>query len=132
MNKVARVLVVFTAVMSVAFLAFIGVTALAGPNWLAKADALENYTFERTGGDAPQWKVTERVTGESVATTPYLPEALAKAQNHRVQAQQQRAAALDQEIARVQETLNAERPASETDAAGVQTRLGELSKTIAA
>ena len=126
MTKLGKSLVVFVAVMSVAFLAFIGVTTLAGPNWQMKAADLDGYTIEATGGDVVQWKVTERVAGKDLGTKPTLPAAIETAQSDRISAQQNRIGQLDQEIARLQETINAEKPASEQDAAGIQARLAEL------
>ncbi len=88
MTKFGKALVVFVAVMSVAFLAFIGVTALAGPNWQAKAADLDGYAIDPVPGDVVQWKVTERVTGKELGTKPTLPAALKAAQADKVQAQQ--------------------------------------------
>lgn len=130
MTKVGKVLVVFTTVMSLAFLAFIGVTAVAGPNWQGTADALDGYTFERIGGSTPGWKVTERVAGKDLGTKARLPEAIVAAQNDRVQAQNNKKSALDQEITLVRQTLDAEKPAAEQDAAGVQARVRMLSETL--
>lgn len=130
MTKVAKVLVVFTTVMSLAFLAFVGVTAVAGPNWQGTAAALDGYTFERTGGDNPQWKVTERVTGKDLGSKANLPEAIVAAQNDRTQAQAARVATLDQEISNVRQTLDMEKPAADQDKTGVQVRLQRLRETL--
>jgi hypothetical protein len=130
MTKLSKVLVVFTTVMSLAFLAFIGVTAIGGPNWLATAQGLDGYTIERTGGENPTWKVTERVTGKDLGAKPYLPQAIKTAQDDRIQAQQQRLTALDEEINRVKQTIEAEKPTSDIDAAGIEARFAELTKTL--
>lgn len=131
MTKIGKALVVFVTVMSLAFVAFIGVTALAGPNWQAKADALDGYSFEALGGDVPQWKVTERVTGKDLGTKQYLPAAVLAAQNDRAQTQQQRMTQLDQEIARLQGVLEAEKAAAAVDEQGIETRVAQLSQIIA-
>lgn len=130
MTKLAKVLVVFTTVMSLAFLAFIGVTALAGPNWQGTADQLDGYAFERTGGETPQWKVTESITGKDLGTKPNLPAAIAAAQDDRLRAQNERKTALDQEIALADEAIKVEKPASELDAAGVNNRFAQLRDTL--
>lgn len=130
MTKFGKALVVFVAVMSVAFLAFIGVTALAGPNWQAKAADLDGYAVDAVPGDVIQWKVTQRVTGKELGTKPTLPAALKAAQDDKAQAQQQRITTLDQEIQRVQLIIDAEKPAAEVDKAGIQARVESLRKII--
>lgn len=130
MTKLSKVLVVFTTVMSLAFLAFIGVTAIGGPNWLATAQGLDGYTIERTGGENPTWKVTERVTGKDLGSKQYLPQAIKAAQDDRIQAQQQRLTALDEEINRAKQAKEAEEPVSKVDEEGIQSRFAELEKTL--
>lgn len=130
MTKFGKALVVFVAVMSVAFLAFIGVTALAGPNWEGKAAAVDGYAIDRVPGDTPQWKVTDRVTGADLGTKPNLPAAILAAQNDRTQAQQSELQALDQQITVTQQLSEAEKPASVIDDAGIQARLAALLEVI--
>jgi chromosome segregation ATPase len=130
MTKFGKALVVFVAVMSVAFLAFIGVTALAGPNWQGKAADLEGYAIDPVPGDVVQWKVTERVTGKELGTKPTLPAALKAAQDDKANAQQQRIAALEEQIQQVQLKIDAETPAAQVDEAGIQVRVDALTQMI--
>jgi hypothetical protein len=130
MTKVAKVLVVFTTVMSLAFLAFIGVTAVAGPNWQGTAAELDGYTIERVPGDVVSYKVTERVAGKDLGAKPNLPAAIVAAQTDRIQAQTARKTDLDAQIAAVRQARDEEKPASEQDAAGVQLRLGQLAEAL--
>jgi DNA repair exonuclease SbcCD ATPase subunit len=130
MTKFGKALVVFIAVMSVAFLAFVGVTALGGPNWQQKAAALDGYAIDPVPGDTPQWKVTERVTGKELGTKPNLPAAILVAQDARKQAQQAQLSGLVEQITRTQQTIDAEKPASATDAAGIQARFAALETTM--
>ncbi len=130
MTKIGKALVVFVTVMSLAFVAFVFVTTLGGPNWQAKAENLDRYSIEATGTEDPQWKVTDRITGRDLGTKPYLPEALLAAQSDLATQQQQRITELDAEIVAIQEILEAERSASEVDAEGIDTRLAELSEII--
>jgi chromosome segregation ATPase len=130
MTKFGKALVVFVAVMSVAFLAFVGVTALAGPNWQGKAAELDGYAIDAVPGDVVQWKVTERITGKELGTKPTLPAALKAAQDDKAQGQQQRITALTEEITRVQAIITAETPAAAVDQAGIQARVDALTKII--
>lgn len=131
MTKFGKALVVFVAVMSVAFVAFIGVTTLAGPNWQAKAAELDGYAIDAVPGDVIQWKVTERVGGKDLGTKPTLPAALKTAQDDKTQAQQRRITELTDQIQRIQVTLDDEKKASQDDEAGIQKRLDALSQGIA-
>ncbi|MGC1272221.1 MAG: hypothetical protein WBC44_00835 [Planctomycetaceae bacterium] len=131
MTKIGKALVVFVTVMSLAFVAFVFVTTLGGPNWQAKAEQLDDYSFEATGTETPQWKVTARVTGKELGTKPYLPDAIRSAQNDLVTNQQQRITELDQKIKLTQETLVAEKAASAVDVQGIETRLAQLSEETA-
>jgi len=131
MTKIGKALVVFVTVMSLAFVAFVLVTTLGGPNWQARAEAMEGYTIEATGTETPQWKVTERVTGKDVGTKGYLPDAIRSAQNDRVTAQQQRITDLDGNITRLQQTIEAEKTAAATDVQGIDARLTQLTDEMA-
>lgn len=131
MTKIGKALVVFVTVMSLAFVAFVFVTTLAGPNWQAKAEQLDDYTFEATGTETPQWKVTARITGKELGTKPYLPDAIRTAQNDLINVQQQRITELDQKIAQVQQTLDAEKAAAAVDVQGIETRLAQLAEATA-
>jgi len=130
MTKAAKVLVVFTTVMSLAFLAFVGVTTVAGPNWQARAAELDGYTIERVPGDVPSYKVTERVAGKDLGSKPNMPSAIVAAQNDRTQAQNARKTELDAQIAAVKLARDEESAASKDDAAGVQLRLQRLSEEL--
>ena len=128
MTKIGKALVVFVTVMSLAFVAFVFVTTIGGPNWQAKADELQRYSFEATGTDAPQWNVTDRVTGKDLGTKNYLPEALLAAQSDLATLQGEQIRRLDTEIAAMQSILETERSTSVVDAQGIETRLADLSE----
>ena len=130
MTKLGKALVVFVTVMSLAFVAFIGVTALGGPNWRTQAEELKDYSFAQTGGDVPVWEVTHRITGESVGSKPSLPEALVAAQRHKKQLQNEQITALDQKIERTRKMLEFEGKAIGLDAKGIETRLSQLSTQL--
>ena len=126
MTKIGKALVVFVAVMSLAFLAFVGATTVAGPNWEAHASEIDEYAFEQTGADPPQWKVTHRQSGKDLGSKSYFPQAIVSAQNDLIPQQQQRITQLDGQIAAVQQTLEAEKSASAVDEKGIEIRLTEL------
>ena len=130
MTKLGKALVVFVTVMSLAFVAFIGVTAIGGPNWRAQAAEMNDYGFKRAPGDVPTWEVTHRVSGEIVTNAPSLPAALRDAQRHQQQQQTQAIAALDTDIKAAQTTIDAEKSASAADAEGIDKRLAQLNQLL--
>ncbi len=134
MTKIGKVLVVFTAVMSLAFVAFVAVTTLAGPNWRATASELDDYAIADVPGETVKWSVTRKVATDerkTVTTADSLPAAIVAAQNDRTTVQTEEIAGLDQQIAATRQTLDAEKQASAADAEGVKRRVAALQKSVA-
>ncbi len=130
MTKLGKVLVVFVTVMSLAFAAFIGVTAVGGPNWPAMADELSDYTFKKTGGEVPVWEVTYRVTGEGLGSSKSLPEAILDAQRHQKRIHAEKLQRLDASIEGLQQTIEFETNAAEIDKAGIEARFNALREQL--
>ena len=130
MTKLGKVLVVFVTVMSLAFAAFIGVTAVGGPNWSAMADELSDYTFKKTGGEVPVWEVTYRVTGEGLGSSKSLPEAILDAQRHQKRIHAEKLQRLDASIEGLQQTIEFETNAAEIDKAGIEARFNALREQL--
>jgi predicted nucleic acid-binding Zn-ribbon protein len=75
MQGFSRVLTVLIAAVAVAFMGFAGVVSVGGPNWRAKADSLEGYTFSRLEGESPMWSATRSAGRVELATkSGVLPE----------------------------------------------------------
>ena len=89
MGNISKTLVIVSAVLSVAFLGFAGVTTLGGPNWETTAKSLnpgENksggYNFSRSAGDNPQWTATSS-DEEQIKTSAVLPDVIVAALDHK-------------------------------------------------
>lgn len=130
MTTLGKILAVFVAVMSLVFVAFIGVTALAGPNWQHLAGQMDDYSFRESGGATPMWEVTHRLTEEVVGNAPSLAEALTIAQRDKKQRQTKKIAALKKQKQAFQATLQREKTASAADAKGIAARLANLQKRL--
>ena len=133
MTKIAKILVVFTAVMSLAFVAFVAVTTLAGPNWRAMAADLDAYGVAEVPGETVRYAVTRRVATDdrkTVTTADSLPAAIAAAQGDRLTVQQEEITALDEQIATTKQALDAEKQASAADAEGIKRRVEQLSAAV--
>jgi hypothetical protein len=92
LTTIGKCLAVASAVLALAFAGFALIAVAGGPNWQAKAAQLEEYRFDRTEGENPQWTAAYRVgageTGESVLSpAPTLPQKLIDALNHKKQRQ---------------------------------------------
>lgn len=134
MTKLGKILVVFTAAVSVAFLAFVGVTAIGGPNWEARAKEIEGYGFNKNVSETgTTYTVTKNVTTEdkrTLVTAPSLPAAVVAAQKDRLTVQGERLQDLDGQIEEARGTLETERKAQTQDEAGVPRRIAALRAQI--
>jgi hypothetical protein len=115
MAKFSRILAVVTAVLSIAFLGFAGVTTLGGPNWRTVAARLApttddpaGYVFTQSLGENPQWTATS-TRGEAVKTATVLPDVIVAAYDHKL-------AALREEL----NQLNEEQPQLEQRKQGME------------
>jgi hypothetical protein len=77
-TTIGKALAVATAVASLAFLGFAGVSTFGGPNWEGRARSIEGYTFSRTEGENPQWTVKKHVGDVSVPANKNLAPLIAQ------------------------------------------------------
>lgn len=92
LTTIGKCLAVVSAVLALAFAGFALIAVAGGPNWQARAAQLEEYRFDRTEGENPQWTAAYRVTGgetgESIGSPAQaLPQKLIDALNHKKQRQ---------------------------------------------
>lgn len=86
MTRISKVLVVFTAAASLAFVGFAAAVAVGGPNWQRIAEEeLPEYVFERTVGENPQWTAKLRGEEQALATDANLAGVVVKALEHKNQ-----------------------------------------------
>ncbi len=79
LQRLSKILVVFVATASVAFLGFALALNNAGPNWTAEAESLTDYTFTYTPGENPSWAATYRNDSQQVASNRNLGAVVVKA-----------------------------------------------------
>ncbi|MHC4878550.1 MAG: hypothetical protein ACYTGL_19050 [Planctomycetota bacterium] len=79
LNRLSKVLVVFVATASLAFMGFAFALNNAGPNWQAEAESLDDYTFTFTPGENPTWSGTYRNDSQQVGTDRNLGAVVVKA-----------------------------------------------------
>ena len=60
MTTLSKILALFITAASFAFLGFVMVSLIAGPNWQGMAHEFDAYTFENSGGENPTWSAKRR------------------------------------------------------------------------
>jgi len=90
MTKIAKILVVFVAVVSLAFAGFAVTTTFGGPDWRAITQAPYFQHYNIVPGGAPEfiWTATRVSDGAQIATSKRLPEVLVKVMDDILQRQQ--------------------------------------------
>jgi hypothetical protein len=79
LQRLSKILVVFVATASVAFVGFALALNNAGPNWTAEAESLTDYTFTYTPGENPTWAATYRNDTQQVGSNRNLGAVVVKA-----------------------------------------------------
>lgn len=131
MTKFSKVLAVFAAVASIAFMGFAGVATFGGPNWQARAAELEGYTFTLSDGDPPQWSATYDVTGERVGqASEVFPQVLAAAYDDAIRRQREEIQALTDRRPQLETQLEQYTRAIEVDKAALDARIKELRTSL--
>lgn len=96
MTTFSKILALFTTAACFAFLGFVMVTLIAGPNWPGETNQFTNYTFEYTGGENPTWAAKNRSTDQPIGgSSPVLPKKIVDVLNDIKQQQQQKITLLD-------------------------------------
>lgn len=79
LHRLSKVLVVFVATASVAFMGFALALNNSGPNWQAEAETLDDYTFTYTPGENPTWTAKYRNDTQQIGPSPNLGSVVVKA-----------------------------------------------------
>ena len=96
---ISKCLAVFTMVASIAFLGFVGATAIGGPNWNVESQKLIGCVFKKDGESAGSWSVKARRPSQTFsASNALLPEAIVKARGQLKQEQQAELKTISDEI----------------------------------
>lgn len=142
MTKFSKVLTIFLAVASLAFMAFAGAVSFAGRNWEieSRADDLEAFQFEKSESSEGQvtWKVTQLYQQKSelgnnqqgggpetamTASSSVLPDVIFKARNQLLQEQTSRINQIrDQLLPNYQQQLQIVRTLIRVDEAALKQR----------
>jgi hypothetical protein len=96
MTTFSKILALLTTAACFAFLGFVAVTLIAGPNWQAETNNFPDYTFEYSGGEEPTWAAKRRDNDQAVGGgSPVLPKKIVEVLSQIRQEQQAEITLLD-------------------------------------
>ena len=99
MTTLSKILALITTAACFAFLGFVMVSLIAGPNWqgMTHEPEFDAYVFENSGGETPTWSVKRRDNEQAVGgPSPSLPPKIVDALNQIQNDQQQRLTFLEE------------------------------------
>lgn len=137
MTKISKILAIITVAASVAFLGFVAVTVVGGPNWHAEAhdtsiEAYSHYTYQNSGGENPQWSATKLAINTpqeqpvSGSTSPNLAQTVVAVRQQIKQEQTERIEQLETELDPYDELIAQTRAGQEADLQAIAAREQEL------
>lgn len=134
MTKFSKILVVVVFAACLAFMGFAMVTALAGPNWQNKSDALakdHSLSFENRGKESG-WEVKDhrKATAEQFASGKSLPEAVVKSQRKLIENQKTELDAVSKDIDAVAKRHEREQVAIAADVVAFRKRMDVLEQQL--
>ena len=136
MTKISKLLVIVSAIASLVFLGVAIASFVGGPNWAVEAAQLDEYTFEKSGGETPSWTVKSIRPGPGgqpfTASGPVLADVIVKARNDKLQRQRDELARLDQDTPVYESRLQQSKAAIEADIAAMTTREKQLTDELQA
>jgi chromosome segregation ATPase len=117
MTKIGKVLAVFVAVASLAFVGFAIATTFGGPDWqtVVQADYFKAYRIERSPGADALWIAVRGRDEEQVASSRVLPEVLTRVMDEVEQNRQERIRSLKEREPLLEERIAALDAAREAD-----------------
>ena len=128
MTVFSKVLAVFVAVGSLAFLGFAAVVFKSGPNWEGEgaAEELSEYGFTSSGAEKPSWTAKHHLSNKNISTTPILPKAVVAAWKDRNQKLQERVTKVEQELGGANQRLSTAQAIVGFDIKSLRARVQEL------
>lgn len=79
LTKLSKIMVVFIATCSIAFMGFAIALSNSGPNWRVETRNLPDYTFALSTGENPQWTATRRDEQAAAGTSANLADVIGRA-----------------------------------------------------
>ncbi len=132
MTKFSKILTVFVAVASLAFVGFAIASTFGGPDWsdVMNADYFDGYKIAKSEGAEPVWQATRGSDSEQVASSKVLPEVLTKVMDEVQQQNQQELQDLQAREPVLKERIKVLEQKKVTDEKALQQHIESLRKRL--
>ncbi|WP_437188082.1 hypothetical protein SH668x_001511 [Planctomicrobium sp. SH668] len=134
MTKIAKILAVFVALVSLAFAGFAVTSTFGGPDWktLTSAEYFQHYHFTQGGAPDYTWTATRADDGNQVAASKRLPEVLVKVMDDIVRRQGEVTTSLNDRESLLQTRVETLIAAKENDEKAIEAYLTVQRERLAA
>jgi DNA repair exonuclease SbcCD ATPase subunit len=129
---IGKILAIFVAVASIAFMGFAFAVKFGGPDWMkfTRNKDFEGYKIVKREGEAPQWVATQSRDESQVGSSPVLPAVIAKVMDDIQQERQQEISALTAREPELKEKAERLKTTRTLDEPALDAHVQELRKAI--
>lgn len=133
MTKFSKILAIFVAVASLAFVGFAIAATFGGPDWMAvtQESYFGGYTISRSEGADAAWSATRASDKGQVATSKVLPEVLTAVMDEVLQQQKQEVQQLEASVPNLEARIAALEARESLDEQALQAYIADLRQRIA-
>ena len=124
-TKLSKIMVVFIAATSIAFMGFAIALSNSGPNWQTEMLNLPDYAFTQSADENPTWSARRR-TGEDAGTSANLADVIGRAYAAETQRNQDLIDPLQPQIVALELNIGSRQINVETDTKGMEARVAQL------
>ena len=131
MTKFSKLFVLFSTILSLAFLGFASVQLTGGKNWKAEAATIEEYQFTQSTGENPQWSAAKRYDQEAVGSpSPVLAKKIIDVQKQIIQEETEKRQRIEAGIAEVDKQLAESKQLIDIDSKAIEVRQSDLEQQL--
>jgi len=125
-TKLSKVMVVFIAATSIAFMGFAIALSNSGPNWQTEMLNLPDYAFTQSADENPTWSARRRTEAADVGTSAILADVIGRAYAAETQLNQDLIDPLQPQIVALKENIELRQVNIQTDTKGMKARVAQL------
>ena len=124
-TKLSKIMVVFIAATSIAFMGFAIALSNSGPNWQTEMLNLPDYAFTQSADENPTWNARRR-TREDVGTSANLADVIGRAYAAETERNQDLIGPIQLRINALELNIESRQINVETDTKGMEARVAQL------
>ncbi len=125
-TKLSKIMVVFIAATSIAFMGFAIALSNSGPNWQTEMLNLPDYAFTQSEGENPTWSARRRTETTDVGTSANLADVIGRAYAAETQRNQALIDPIQPQIDALELNIGSRQVNVETDTKGMEARVAQL------